>query len=614
MIDHRTASVSKVLLVSQALVPILLFAYLGQFNRMISDDYCYISGGRTLGPLNNLIVQRNIWNGSYSDYFMRGMLGPLDWEAVRILPAATILIWLFGMVWLMWQALGLWHLRRNRLTIAVICASLLLAATINAFYSKETIFYYSAHMRYTLPLAMFTVFLAAVLEATKRLSTRPSCATAAFASVVFCFVNAGFSEMYLVFQLTMLLVLLGATYLLVERLHRRLPLLLLSAGLLGTIASAVTVLTAPGVAIRAEKTLNLVAPVRALPELIQLSIGRASQYLIDQYAFAGFALLFALGLVLAQILHEPRWVDPRPKRIRIASAPLWMGLAIQLCFVPFLWAHTSDTPQFFGRFSLSYMTVICLNLALICGYLTLLWRRSRFSASLYENRNHLVLFAGLTLLAVLALFMLTQLRSINYKAAGFLYLSAMVSLAYVSIQLSLILSNRIAKRWWWVIITCLGAALMCSVILSLFAFYGVGFIGARYMGSVAILQISAGLLWGALVGSALGSVLRDSGALSAKVLVFRVVPLLVVLTIGIGIVAAQLSWIPDLQSFASEWDARHQYIVEQRDSGQRQIETWMLSYDLSSEFRNISSPRSQSYENNCAANYYGVESIKLADT
>jgi len=601
-------------LVALALIPSLLFAYSGQFSRMIADDYCRIEAGLANGPWQNVAHWRSIWTGSYTNYFLHGVFAPLDLQITRMLPAATSLLWLIGLFWLLWRVFGFGGWRRHRLSAALICASLLLATMIDAFYSKQTFFHYTAHLSYASPIVLFTIYLAAILEAICRLRARRSWALAAVASLVFCFLNAGFAEMYLVAQGTALFVFLVAAYLLAEYPHRRPTLLLLSAGMFGTATSAVVMLTAPGVMLRAADSHSLVMPVRDLPELLDLSMARAVEYLTDANAFAGFALVFALGMAAAQIACRPSRADTRPLRAGVPSAPLYAGLAIQLLFVPFLWSHASDSPQFFGRFSLPYMAVVILNLALIIGYGALLWWRNRLNQQLSENQKRLAPIAGLALTVAFALFMATQLRSVHIRAEFFLYVSALVILANISVQLSRGLPQSVAKRWREVIIVCLGAALMSSFVLALIAFYAVGFVGARYMGPVAVFQISAGFAWGALVGSALGCVLRAAGPRSAIVLAFRLAPLLVVLMIGIGIVAAQIRWIPDLQFFADGWDERHQYILEQRDSGQRQIEIWPLSYDLGSEFRNVMSPRSQTYENSCAAIYYGVESIKLADS
>ena len=305
MISQRISLGISALLVALALVPSLLFAYHGQFSRMFGDDYCRVESGLAHGPFDNVAIWRSNWAGSYTKYFLHSVFAPLDWQITRILPAAASLLWLIGLFWLLWRAFGLWGWRRHRLSAALICASLLLATMIDGFYTKETFFYYTAHLTYAMPMALFTLYMAAILESVIRLRARRSLVVAAVGSFVFCFLNAGFAEMYLVTQAIALSVFLGVAFLLVEYPHRRPTLLLLIAGMLGTVASAVVMLTAPGVQNRAEWTANFVQPVRELPELLDLSMARAVEYLTDANAFAGFALVFALGMAVAQIAGKP---------------------------------------------------------------------------------------------------------------------------------------------------------------------------------------------------------------------------------------------------------------------------------------------------------------------
>lgn len=596
-----------------ALVPLLLLAYSGQFSRMIADDYCRIESGLTRDPMTNVAYWRSWHSANYTNHFLHAVFAPLDWQMTRIIPAVNSFIWLIGLAWLLYRAFGSWGWRRHSLIAAVICASLLLAATIETFYTRQIYYHFTVQLSYTAPMALFTLYLAAALEMAIRLRSTASQVLAAVASLVFCFLNAGFAEMYLVAQFIALFVFLGATALLAEGLNRRLLLALLSAGILGTLASAVVGLAAPGVSMRAANSHLLVKPVRALPDLIETTTSQAVEYLIDADVFAGFALAIALGMAAALAARAPGCADSRPNQPGGASAHLWIGLALQLVFIPFLWAHASDAPQFFGRFSLPYMVVIVLNLTLIICYVALLFWRRLTAGRLSERPRHAAMIAGLALAAAFALFGATQFKSIHARAELFLTLSALAMLAHSTIWLSPMLPQPIAKRNWGIVIACLSAALVCAFALSLVALYGVGFVSARYFGPVAALQIFAGFIWGMLVGSALGCCLRVSGARSATVLACRLAPLLVAMGIGVNIMGAQLRWLPDLQTFASEWDARHQYILEQRDSGQREITVWPLPYNMASEFRIVTSPRSRTYENYCSSKYYGVDSIVVRD-
>ena len=58
----------------------------------------------------------------------------------------------------------------------------------------------------------------------------------------------------------------------------------------------------------------------------------------------------------------------------------WFGRSA--VFVPFLWSHMSDDARVFGRFSLTFMTVVMMNIALIAGFLVKIRRFRQVSAFL----------------------------------------------------------------------------------------------------------------------------------------------------------------------------------------------------------------------------------------
>ncbi|MDE2855122.1 MAG: hypothetical protein OXN88_13195 [Chloroflexota bacterium] len=601
------------LLVALALIPALLFAFNGQFSRMFRDDGCHIRWGRDRGAWDNMLAQREAWNGAYGDFFLHGLFGPLDQHIVQILPLVSLLIWLGAVAWLIWQALGYFRLQHGRWAIAFIAAGLILAATIHAFYTLEVFYWYSANVRYFLPLVLFTLFVSTALSLSKLLNSRRRCATAAIASAVFCFMVAGFSEMYLVEQGLMLLILLSVTYLLAQHPCRRPLSLMLIAGLAGTIASAAIMLSAPGVGIRLDATVVTFDPVRALPRLIDLSFHRARLFLIDHDAFAAFILLFAVGLLLGQWLNADRCKNSELKRIRISPLPLAIGLAVQLCFLPYLSAHTSNDAQFLDRYSLAYTSVIGVNLALIFGYLALLWLRRKTPELSLDAGNRLVSFAGLILLLAFAFFLITQFRDTHYKAEEFLYASSLILIANVSIQLAQSISQKVALRWTLIIVTFFVAAILSGLILTLISFYSLGYMSSRYIVPVIYFQVAAGLTWGTLLGLSLKCTPRQNTSRSPIFRLLKFVPLLIALVIAINIAAAQIRWLPKLQTFATEWDERHQYIIDQRDDGQRHIKIWPLSYHMANEFWNASGPNSGKLGMRCLAKYFRVESIEIVD-
>ena len=50
-----------------ALVPLLLFVYLGLQSRLMMDDYANIALARDIGTWKAMLVWRELWNGGYTN-------------------------------------------------------------------------------------------------------------------------------------------------------------------------------------------------------------------------------------------------------------------------------------------------------------------------------------------------------------------------------------------------------------------------------------------------------------------------------------------------------------------------------------------------------------------
>ena len=609
----RSGSLVKWLLVLVALVPAGLFAYLGHFSRMMRDDYYNFALAREYGPLAFMLRQRNSWSGSYSDSFFYGLVGPVGPKIVQIMPVAIIVLWYFGLIWLLVSVLKLMKLERHRVAIATSLASLMLTATINAFYSMEALFWYTASVRYALPLALLTIGIAAATELIRRCRSLRGATMLAVPLGLFFFINAGFSEMYLIFQFCTLSLILVGVLVFVCRSRRRLILIPIVAGWLATLLSALVQITAPGVGLRADWYVGggVTIPIRSISQLLPVTMNLTLQYVADQYAFAGFALLFAAGFLLLLIFGKPVRGSIVLKAFSIPAVPLWLGLMVQLCFLPILWSHSSDFPQILGRFSYSFMVVICLNTFAISAYLLMLQQRDKVSVLLQRSPNHVELFSVILWGGILALFGLTQIRSIHYWAAGHLYLSAISLLGLLSCIYASAILNKDVRRGGASVVICLAATVLTAFVLLGIANYSIGYVRDRAMVPVSWLQAITGLVWGAQMGYWLKRKLRMIGGSSALLNAYKLASLLVVVTIGTGIFLGRLHWLPDLRAYAREWDARHQSILDMRASGLTRIEVAPLTYDLSRIF--WEADMSTNPENRSAKDYYDLESIEQVE-
>ena len=84
-----------------------------------------------------------------------------------------------------------------------------------------------------------------------------------------------------------------------------------------------------------------------------------------------------------------------------------------------------------------------------------------------------------------------------------------------------------------------------------------------------------------------------------------------VLVIGPGLSAGRaLAAAADYQAFAAEWDAREAVIQQAAAGGMREVSVQMLRYDLGARGGlDTLEPDAGGWVNQCAARYYGVDSI-----
>ncbi len=426
--------IAKWVLVGMAVMPAALYAYLGHFSRMVTDDFVFLSLGSKLGPLQHVLYWRSKWMSSYSNPFLHGLLGPIDRVVPSIFPTIIVVIWVAGLTWLISQLFFLLKVKEHRLALAVSVAALTVAASINAFHTPQSFYWYAASLPYTLPLALFCVYLA-LIGLDPFWWTRPIAwlAPPALGSALICFVIAGFSELYLVFQLAFMSLFLAIMFAFTTGKLRWKVVALIGSGWLGTIASLAVQWTSPGRSIRTEVIWQYpqFQPIRHLPDLVSLGLRDLYNLAMDQETIIGFMLLFAIGMLASQ------WAKPRllptvfsgGASIGNGRLPYLVGLALQLGFFSVIWAHRSDNPLFFGRFSMTFMAVVILNIALTASFLLLLWRYRQIQAHLRRKPTRLPALVLAFLLFGLLLLALPQLRDMHISALNFMFVSALCLLA-----------------------------------------------------------------------------------------------------------------------------------------------------------------------------------------
>ena len=592
------------LMAALALTPAALYAWMAQFTRLLSDDYCYIAGGvRKLDAWQGMLYWLNNSSGRYAFAFSKTVIPPPDLSTVRIMPALIVVLWLIGLFWLAFQGLDRLGIHRSRRPLALAIAALILAAVINDYLMPRPLYWYESIVNYLSPALLLTIYLALAFWLARR--TRPP-AWGLIIGGLLCFITAGWAESFLTFQMVFLMLCLLASLALPHRSARRVYALIFGVGWLATLAGSVIQLTAPGVAARAAHIEGYYGrPDRSLLASLPRTFDGVLETLGHPPIFVGFALLLVVGLLVMLVKYRPAAAPKTPKPAALVSSALWPCLMFQLLWLPILWSHVSDSPQFFGRFSLRYMVIIALNLAFISGFAILLWRRGPINAYLQRHERGLSILCNGLLLIVAALFILSQLAGIYYLPASWLFVTALMFLGLLCWQLSSLPPGAETRKIGLLALCSLGISLVCmAAVVGAVSFTGAPVVQRHLMPAVYLLEIS-GLIWGVFLGCLLKHLpppsikswttwLKLGGGL--------------ILIIGLmGIVRGQAAFARDFQGFARAWDERHLEIIAQRSSGQRNIEVPPYAPDYYIADYTGTGPRY--HVSLCVEDYYGVDSV-----
>lgn len=583
-----------------ALVPTLLFAYLGSFVRIVGDDTCAIVLSQRMGAWDYMQHLLNGWSSAYSRSLLMAILAPLDRVPPMVTLSVVIVLWIIGSTWLALEALRHLNISSKFRSWALVFGALSAAAALNALPSRQSAFWYIAVLSYTLPVTLVAIHLALALWAAgSRRAYRRSISVVIGCGL--CAFSAGLSEGHAVIQLTFVTLCLIASLVLATDPKRRRLFLVLGTGWLASGGSLLFQLTVQGIGVRAERMAEISgSPDRSLMTLVARMIGDTFDSIGQPQAFAGFTMLFAFGLLAGLCWHIPHATAPSPMPFRLKRPLLWLGLALQLLWIPLLWAHQSDESQLFGRFSLKYGATIGLNVCLVCSFALFIWKRERINALV---RAHVAMLMPVGIPIAYAsgfglLFAFSEIRSIVAIASIYLFSTVSGLLALLTLQLSSASAHALIRQLGRLALFAHSAGWICLAAISFEIAYFIGWPLLRAMTAGAFLLVVPGVIWGAFVGrwvktgsSTLGNYVAWESALKATSLV-------VVNIVLLGIIINQTARIPDLRNYARQWDTNFETIGLLRDSGMRDIEVPQLTWGVAPYF------------DGCSAQYYGVESIK----
>ncbi len=583
------------LLALLALIPLGLISLAGLFSRMKIDDFCVVASAQQHDAWGTMLYHVNAWSGSYTRFFLIGLLGPLDHMATAVAPLLIVVLWFGSLTWLIYEGLICLGIAGSRRATAIVFSALTIAATIYAFPSERAIYWYVANTAYALPFAPLSAFLALSIRAARQGTLARK---TRFAGAAICFLSAGLAEAFVTFQLCFLACSLLLAYFLLRGGARYVLTRMLAAGWAASLASLLLQLRTPGVIKRslAVSQDTRLPPVRSLPDLLTATVENTFAFLSDPEIASGFFLLTAFGMFYVLTRRAPplKSMKPAQRPARLHVPLLWLGIIVQLLCLPILWAYVSDNPQFLGRFSIRYAPFILFNLLAIAVYAWLLWRRNLVDESLARFGPRLrTMFNGL--LIIVSTMLAYEIAAIRIYAWFYILCSLglfLAALLWESLADAPILSLQRAS---FVLLGCLALTWVCQATVAATLLFARGEVFIRTMTGGPYLLMLSGLVWGLYLGFWVNELLQGSQAQGFWKTVAQLVLLALILFWGFAMLRDQIELVERYRAHAKQWDTNHASILAMRASGQSPI----IVEPMPRSFGNYMSERD-------ALCYYGV--------
>jgi hypothetical protein len=389
---------------------------------------------------------------------------------------------------------------------------------------------------------------------------------------IICFVTAGLAESFTVFQITFLSLSLILAWLSLSGALRRQFLKFLLAGWIATFASFILQLQSSGVANRNAFIAadEVVRPVTLLSDLAPQTINETFGFLASPEIFAGFWLMVGLGALVALENSRPVSLPAKTRQLSVGKSLLFWNIVFQLVCAPFLWSYTSGDAQLFGRFSVRYAPFLAANIGAIVLCFILLWKWDRFWSLLSYRRQNLIRVVGV---AFLFICVLLAIEIMAVRIFAWLYLLTSVLLLLTSILREQFYDGPFITpvRAGMTLLLCLVIVWICqaSIVATLLYVRGAAYV--RTMTPGPYLLMFTGAIFGYCLGDLAKREFGLSGKRQQKVRLIRSALFLGIVMLAGGLTFGQVALIPEIQSYAEQWDKNHAKIIALRDSGQTSI-------------------------------------------
>jgi hypothetical protein len=350
MIKKNLRPCTEIAFVILLALPLVLYAWIGFYSRYVADDFWSAGYLRVLGFWEAQRYWYLSWSGRYSFTFLVSLMELLGVSVARWLPVSSLVLWTGALYWFWDGVFKLASLPYSR-WIRLGASFLVIYTTLRTLVGwQQVLLWQTGLLTYTVPLIGLTFWAAWFLTRLNKPKTYTPRWYTLLSTVLFFWFLGGLSETSLEFQT----VILGITSVFLGLLpkeypHRRGALLLLAAGLVGSLAALLCVAIAPGNSVRLGQTGSI-----HLPQMTELAVQTfrfAQHYFKNFFTLSIRPVLCILGIpALFAIGFHPR-LNQRPTRrdLLLPTGFLLIFLLVILgvywvCFLPAYVAMRAGPP------------------------------------------------------------------------------------------------------------------------------------------------------------------------------------------------------------------------------------------------------------------------------
>lgn len=397
---EKTFRILRIFFALASAAALAAYVWLAAFVRPTGDDYCISARLIGFDPLTASLIKYWHTSNRFSNEIVAWFSDLFGPRGAALLAALSLLLWLAGLTWLLYEAARLLRLRWDLWTGLLLAELVALVSYYTAPNLFQSVQWRPGLMTYFLPLVIFSFIFAGILRGTRVLSARAGLRAAIVILFFAAFFTGGLSETAGALHISILGLALVANFLWNKTPTRAAAFVLVSATLAGALLAMIGMLVTPANAIRLDA-----AAAPSMLDVVARSLTYAVQFLLEAVRLLklplGFALLAGAALAYCHFRSDEVTL-PRRAWLGLILVPLLTYVLIVAAFAPS--AYGQSFPVERVRFP--------AHVLLAASALTFGGLLGLFAARLPQPRGSAALVA--LALFVLALYPLWTIRN-NYK-------------------------------------------------------------------------------------------------------------------------------------------------------------------------------------------------------